>query len=582
MKTRLLSSIIVSAFASFVMGQEIMYIEYKDGRGVKEELTNVNKISFHHLEELPADPVISDIPRGLVAYYTFDNQTVDDTQNRYNGFLTNGTFITDTPSGAGRALFLKRGERVFIPYAPLNGAKNYTLSMWVKDFGAGCLFQTFDKYLYGPSFYITEEVKGRIYTGYSDNSYNRSTFSTSLINYQSEKWHMITIVTSTIEGKSQGNNSLYVDGHLIETQTSYTNSNNDGVSMGIGGYAGAWADPMKIDNVRLYDVALTQDEITNIYNKESSPSVITVSPQNLYFDKSVDKQTITLTNNTLHLVEYKLSSKIDNLSLSSVNSYLPAKETKTVEVSIKDRNKIESFITGSITIECEGMYNSIDVKIEKGLDAPVVSEEVSRGLQAYYKFDNETVTDTRNGYDGTLTGGIFISDTPSGKGKALHLRKGEYATIAYAPFDGKTNYSVSLWIKDFGSGPIIRSYNKYMYGPSLQITEGMDLRIYTGYSDNSYNNKTFSANLSQYQSEEWTMLTVVTNTSGSNSTGISTFYINGKRVNIGTSYTNSNSGAVAMSIGSSNSDPMKIDNVRLYSVSLTDEEVMEIYNAERK
>ena len=79
MKTRLLSSVIVSAFASFVMGQEIMYIEYKDGRSIKEELVNVDKISFHHLEELPADSIISDISRGLVAYYTFDNQNADDT-----------------------------------------------------------------------------------------------------------------------------------------------------------------------------------------------------------------------------------------------------------------------------------------------------------------------------------------------------------------------------------------------------------------------------------------------------------------------------------------------------------------------
>lgn len=571
--------IIIATFASFCKGQEIMYIEYKDGRSSKEELSNVEKISFHHLDELPSDPVVTDISRGLVAYYTFDDGTVKDSQNQYNGFLTSGTFITDTPNNHGKALFLKKGERVFIPYAPLDGTKNYTFSMWVKDFGAGYLLQTYSSDRYGPSLYMTEEVQGRIYTGYSGNSYNCNTFSSYLTNYQSEKWHLITIVTNTIGNKSQGTNELYIDGQLIETGTSYTNNNNGAVSMGIGS---SGTDPFKVDNVRIYNVALTPDEISSIYQKESQPTPITVSVQNLYFDKNTDQQTIELTNNSLRMVEYKTSSKIEDLSLSSVNSYIPAKESKNIVVSIKDRNKIETFTTGSITIETEGMFYSLDVQIEKGMDSSPVSEEVSRGLQAYYKFDDETITDSRNGYDGILTGGAFVSDTPSGKGKSLFLKKGEYATIAYAPFDGKRNYSVSFWIKDFGAGSIIRSYDKYMYGPSVQITEEMNIRAYTGYSDNSYNRLTFSADFSKYQSESWTMVTIVTTTNGNNSTGESRLYINGQRVNSGTSYTNSNSGAVGMSIGSSNTDPLKIDNVRLYSVSLTDQEVMEIYNAERK
>ena len=582
MKTRLIASIIVCAFASYVLGQEIMYIEYKDGRSAKEELDNVNKISFHHLDELSSDPIITDISRGLVAYYTFDVGTANDTQNRYNGFLSEGTFITDTPSSDGKALFLKRGERVFIPYAPLNGTSNYTISMWVKDFGSGCLFQTFDSYRYGPSFYVTEEVKGRMYTGRSSSYYNYCTFTASLSNYQSEKWHMLTVVTSTEVNKSSGTSKLFIDGKLIESKTSDTNTNSGAVSMGIGGYFDSWADPMKIDNVRLYDVALSDEEVAGIYQKEKQHAVITVSSQSLYFDKNTDKLSIRLTNNSLRLAEYKTSSKIENLELSSVNSYIKPKESKTIDISIKDRNKVGAFTTGSITIESDGMYYSLPVQIEKGTDAPAVSEDVSRGLQAYYKFDDETIIDSRNGYDGTLTGGTFISDTPNGKGKALHLKRGEYATIAYAPFDGKTNYTISLWIKDFGAGPIVQSYSNYMYGPSLELIEDMSMRAYTGRSSSYYNYLTFSSTLSKYQSETWTMVTVVTTTNYGSSSGISRLYINGQRVNAGTSDTNNNSGAIAMSIGSSGTDPMKIDNVRLYSVALTDEEVMEIYNAEKK
>ena len=45
--------------------------------------------------------------------------------------------------------------------------------------------------------------------------------------------------------------------------------------------------------------------------------------------------------------------------------------------------------------------------------------------------------------------------------------------------------------------------------------------------------------------------------------------------------TNNNSGAKSMSIGNVSADPLKVDNVRLYSVSLTDDEVMSIFNFEK-
>ena len=64
--------------------------------------------------------------------------------------------------------------------------------------------------------------------------------------------------------------------------------------------------------------------------------------------------------------------------------------------------------------------------------------------------------------------------------------------------------------------------------------------------------------------------------------GVCKLYIDGRKADAGTSYTYDNSGAKSMAIGSSDTDPMKIDNIRLYSVALTDNEVMEIYNAERQ
>ena len=368
---------------------------------------------------------------------------------------------------------------------------------------------------------------------------------------------------------------------LTESGSSYTNNNEGAISMGIGGYAGTWADPMKIDNIRLYNVALTSEEIISIYNSERQPAIIGLSPHKLYFDKNTNNQLITITNNSLRFVEFAASSSDKKINLSLINSYILPKSSKTIDVSIKDRNSIDTYTTASITIESDGMYHSLPVEIEKGSEAPQVSEVVSRGLQAYYKFDDGTIMDSRNGYNGSIDGGTFISDTPNGKGKSLFLKRGESANIAYAKIKKKKNHTISLWVKDFGTGYLFQCFNNYKYAPTLQVTEEMKLRGYTGTSYYDHY-KNFSTSLAGVQSDVWTMITVVTSTQGDESKGEVKMYINGQRVNTGTSYTNNNSGAISMAIGGSNSDPMKIDNVRLYSVALTDTEIMEIYNAERK
>jgi hypothetical protein len=78
------------------------------------------------------------------------------------------------------------------------------------------------------------------------------------------------------------------------------------------------------------------------------------------------------------------------------------------------------------------------------------------------------------------------------------------------------------------------------------------------------------------------MITVVTETSEGMTGGVCKLYLDGRKADAGTSYTYDNSGAISMSIGGNETDPFKIDNIRLYSVALTDDEVMEIYNAERQ
>ena len=218
-------------------------------------------------EDNPDDTPSGDISttRGLLAYYIFDQENADNAShdNDHGYIIENASFITDTPNGKGKAISLERGNYVNIPSNLLDGKKSFTISMWLKDFGAGFLFRTEYQHGYNvdrisissPSIYINDENK--LHIAYSN--YGGVTSKFSIQKYQSSGWHMLTIVWD-------GDNDLifvYLDGKKVDSiGSSWIKS--DGESMQIGG-----TDPMITDNVRIHSVILSDKEIAEIYAAES-------------------------------------------------------------------------------------------------------------------------------------------------------------------------------------------------------------------------------------------------------------------------------------------------------------------------
>ena len=347
-------------------------------------------------------------------------------------------------------------------------------------------------------------------------------------------------------------------------------------------------DHHAIDTKRTGQLTITIEENTFSVSVTVEPYKenldVAINPTTLSFDESTSELSFDITSNNNRSLSYAVKSDLDVLTLSPSSGTISSKGKVSIKANVKDRNSITEDKNGKITVEIEESAYTVSVKIAKvsGSGGGESGNEVTRGLQAYYNFNDGTADDNRNGYNGIFNGGTLITDTPNGKGKALFLKKGESVNIPYAPLDGKTNHTISLWVKDFGAGTLFACCDNDFYAPSLVVTEGMLLKAYTGqYS----HNKIFSTNLSNYQSDKWTMITVVTSTEGNNTEGTCKLYINGKRVDSGTSYTYDNNGAKSMIIGGNtgniSTDPMKVDNVRLYSVALKDDEVQSIYNFEK-
>lgn len=87
--------------------------------------------------EIPSVDELTSIQVGLVAYYTFNNETGNDgTSHHYDAALINHPeIIADTPSGKGKSVCLKKEARQYIniPYQLFKNT-TYSATMWIKDF----------------------------------------------------------------------------------------------------------------------------------------------------------------------------------------------------------------------------------------------------------------------------------------------------------------------------------------------------------------------------------------------------------------------------------------------------------------
>lgn len=223
-----------------------------------------------------ASPSTGDVTRGLLCYYNFDDGTAKNAKDGTNNGVLNGTmssYITDTPNGRGQALSLAEKEYVAIRNNVLGEARAFSVSLWAKDFSSGTLFinKMPGDYAEGsPRILIDSDMK---FQASAANEYEL--FDWSANSYASSGWHMITV---TFANKKD---DLYIDGLWVSGVSSRDTRAKGTDGMTIGGCAKAkdressfgyrlWNSAMKVDNVRIYNVQLTEDEVAKLYQYEKN------------------------------------------------------------------------------------------------------------------------------------------------------------------------------------------------------------------------------------------------------------------------------------------------------------------------
>lgn len=210
----------------------------------------------------------------LIAHYTFDNTTEDQSANSYDAVAIGGpSFSTDTPDGSAASLRVNgfKGQFVNIPYPFMNMVKEFTVSMWVKNFSSGILFSAISsngKRSDYPRLLVTEDQKFRLYTGY-DNYDESEPFVYDCLSIMSGDWHFIAVTAAASPDRyGYVRTSLYVDGVCVDSMDKYWSEGEAGKMVLGGDKDGAYPVSMSAtyDNVRFYGCALSIAEIKNLYN----------------------------------------------------------------------------------------------------------------------------------------------------------------------------------------------------------------------------------------------------------------------------------------------------------------------------
>lgn len=233
------------------------------------------------------------LSNGLIMYLPLNGNTKDSSGNLQHG--TNyGASITSDRFGNSNSAFSFDGNNDYLSFPISNALTDYySYSIWVN----ASEIPNSGNYTYpiaigGTGGGSNIALTNNIMQGWAAGSYNNGTPSTSLVAIGSQpnvgQWYHVVLIRDTNKIK------LYVNGELNTNEVSYNgfNSNTNGNKPTWGslpaGSVGARLNANffkgKIDDVRVYNRILNEEEIDSLYTQSNSTSLnrIVSNYKNLY------------------------------------------------------------------------------------------------------------------------------------------------------------------------------------------------------------------------------------------------------------------------------------------------------------
>ena len=311
----------------------------------------------------------------LVAHWKMDdgsgNIITDSEENGLDASLRNTGESVWIPGVFGDAIFLNGSNQdaVIESAGALGTLSSITITAYLKissDVGWAWIATHGDNY----GFYITDEGKVRFYF------YDGSDWPgvNGNANVGDNQWHHVAATFN----QSSGMISIYIDGNLDKSeQVSGSISYNIGSQFTIGSMMGGRFLKGSIDDLRIYDEALSQEEIIQIMNNDDthSPPKITNGQPSGYLPLGTTGTTLSIETNVGAICKY---DDVPNLTFDEMTY---AFSTETGLLHTDSINGLSDFNTYNYYCKCKdtaGIENHVDYQISFKIDTvlPVGSSNI--------------------------------------------------------------------------------------------------------------------------------------------------------------------------------------------------------------
>ena len=279
--------------------------------------------TLYELESTPPPP----LERGLVAYYPFNGNANDESGNGNHGTVFSAENTADRNGNESSAYKVSKGKRIELPARDdIIDDKPRTISIWLKDNKSNKLAKPF---VYGN----VSSAKNAFGIVHDEGWHLWGHYVSHRIGSLDAEWrlHTVTYHNNTIK--------YYIDGALKEAETNWYGSNpslNTGKSIiYIGNGIPFDSDSVyfdgKVDDIRIYNRALSESEVAALYELEKPKepkNIITSQPQSGSFAKG---STIT--------IKVGIDGSYDSAFIQWFKNGQPLAGENTAELTIKNADE---------------------------------------------------------------------------------------------------------------------------------------------------------------------------------------------------------------------------------------------------
>ena len=386
--------------------------------------------------------LLSSLQNGLVGYWPFNGNALDESGNGNNGTV-NGAILTTDRLGNTNKAYSFDGINDFINCG--NGSSldihaNISVCAWVNSTTTNTSVPVAKYASPGSSGDAGWElVMANNKIQFDGRDHSNAYISSGSTNVFGSNWHFVV-------GQRENNIwKIYLDGVLANSHTA--NSSGDissSISLEFGRELNSllyWGDTIhgywyngKLDDVRIYNRALSAQEITCLYSGNCN-----------ILSASLSSDSICSGSNTSFIIQNSQTG-ISYQPISSGTNYGNPQtgNGNTLTFPINGLTQTTSFtvLANNIATGCSVTLNSTFTVHVYPLPNNI-GPSLQSGLVAYYPFNGNANDESGNGHNGIVNGATLAPDRFGNANSAYYFNSSSiHAAISYLP-----SFTVSAWFK---------------------------------------------------------------------------------------------------------------------------------------